>query len=79
MNTLKLTPQIGERLERLRADRKFETVEQLLEEIISLADSVYAGARDGYSELVLRDPSQLKPNGAPKERLLVRTYMKKAK
>lgn len=77
MQILRISPQIGERLERLRADRRLETTEQLLEEIISLADSVYAGTKAGYTDVVLRESSALKPNGTVREKILVRNYLRK--
>lgn len=73
---MNLTVQQKERLERLRVDGKHKTPEALLEEMISLTDSIYAGSRDGYSEVVLRDPKTELPNGKRRERILVRKYIK---
>lgn len=76
-NVIRVSPQINERLERLRVDRRLESTEQLLEEIISLADSIYAGAKAGYTDVVLRESGAHKPNGTPREKLLVRNYLRK--
>lgn len=74
---LKITPQQHERLERLRSDRRLSSLEELLEEIISLADSVYAGSKDGYTDVVLRESRAIRPNGSLREKLLVRNYLRK--
>lgn len=76
-NVVKVTPQQFERLERLRSDRRLVSIEELLEEIISLADSVYAGAREGYTDVVLRAAPTNNKIEYRKEKTIVRNYLRK--
>lgn len=74
MLNIKLNEAQHEKFLRLQQDGKHDTPEHFLEEMLSLIDSVYAGRRDGYAEIILRNPSVTLPNGRRKEIILVRKY-----
>lgn len=71
---MKLSDKLWERIIRLQKRAGYEQLEPMIEEMVSLAESVRSGKEDGYTSVILENPKMRNPNGTCRRRPITRNY-----